>query len=196
MKKRFLFLIILSITACLSALPQEKPMKDGRHKWGFDLGYGFQSGLDVNYFYEVYLFQYQYYFTLAGKEKWAFEAIAQPQFNLTRFKESDDSPVITRGYECGLNAGLLLRGNLIIGRMSPYIFISTGPHYISGAPDRQSPGFIFSDNLFTGLNIGLNEAISFDLRFGFRHISNAGLEDPNGGINTFVVNIGLLMHHW
>jgi len=38
----------------------------------------------------------------------------------------------------------------------------------------------------------LNQAFYLDLRFGFRHISNAGLSNPNGGINNFVVNIGFI----
>ncbi len=168
-------------------------MKGNRHKWGFDFGYGTQSGLDVNYFYEVYLFQYQYYFTLLEKGKWALEIIAQPQFNLSRFKYDNDSPTINSGHEYGLNAGLLIRGNFERDLLRPYLFISTGPHHVSGAPERQTPGFIFSDNLFSGLSIRLNESFFLDLRFGFRHISNAGIKNPNGGVNTFVFNIGFLV---
>ena len=192
MKKIIPFLVILSTVTGLDSYSQGSLLKGNRHKWGFDLGYGDQSGLDVDYFYEVYLFQYQYYFTLLGKEKWALEIITQPQFNLSRFNEFNDSPTITRGHEFGLNAGLLVRGIFLSDLLSPYLFISTGPHYISGVPERQSPGFIFSDNLFSGLSIRLQESFYLDLRFGFRHISNAGLKNPNGGINTFVVNIGFL----
>jgi hypothetical protein len=164
-----------------------------RHKWGFDLGYGTQANLNVNYFHEVFLLQYQYYFTLTGKEKWALEFLAQPQFNISRFKLSAESRSITNGYEYGLNGGFIFRGYLINDAFSPYILISAGPHFVSGVPDRQSPGFIFSDNFFTGLSIRLNENIYLDLRFGFRHISNAGIQNPNGGINNWVGNTGIIM---
>ena len=192
MKKIFPLILTLIFAANINTYTRESSLNEERHKWGFDLGYGTQAGLDVNYFYEVYLFQYQYYFTLLGNEKWAFEFIAQPQFNLSRFENFNDSPIITRGHEYGLNAGLLIRRFFLNYLISPYLFISTGPHYVSGVPERQSPGFIFSDNFFSGLNIRLTEAFYLDLRFGFRHISNAGLNNPNGGINNFVVNIGFI----
>lgn len=186
--------IVLSSVTGQMAYSREIMMDGDRQKWGFDIGYGTQSGLDVTYFYEVYFCQYQYYFTLLARENWALEALAQPQFNLSSFKDSEDSPQRSGGYEYGLNAGLLIRGKIINNRINPYVFISTGPHAISGAPDRQAPGFIFSDNFFSGTSIRLNENLSLDLRYGFRHISNAGLKDPNGGINTFVVSMGIVVH--
>ena len=164
-----------------------------RHKWGFDLGYGTQANLNVTYFYDVYLLQYQYHFTLVAREKWALEFLAQPQFNFSRYKHPDESISIKNGYEYGLNGGFLVRGFLLEEIISPYFCISAGPHYVSGVPDRQSPGFIFSDNFFSGLSIRLNENLYLDLRFGFRHISNAGLQNPNGGINNWIGNTGILM---
>lgn len=163
-----------------------------RHKWGFDLGYGNQGELNVPYFYQVYMLQYQYFYRITGKEHLSVEFLAQPQFNVSRFRAFDGSPDITRGYEYGLNGGFLIRGLFFDEHVSPYLCISAGPHHVSGVPDRQSPGFIFSDNLFAGLNIGLSDSFCLDLRFGFRHISNAGLQNPNGGINNFFGNGGFV----
>ena len=75
-----------------------------------------------------------------------------------------------------------------------YGLISSGPHYVSGTPERQADGFIFSDNLLLGLNVKLFEKIYLDLRSGFRHISNAGLNHPNGGVNDLVLNGGVFIN--
>lgn len=192
LKKLFPVLIILVLAANLNTYGQVSLLRE-RHKWGFEFGYGEQGSLKVDYFYKVYTLQYQYYFTLLGKEKWALEFLAQPQFNISRFKETNDSETITRGHEYGLNGGFLIRGFFWEDRISPYFVISAGPHHVSGVPDRQAPGFIFSDNSFVGLNIGLMESLYLDLRFGFRHISNAGLQHPNGGINDWVGNAGFVV---
>jgi hypothetical protein len=64
--------------------------------------------------------------------------------------------------------------------------------FISGTPERQSSGFIFSDNLFIGLDIQLIDNLYMDIRPGFRHISNLGLQDPNWGVHSFVLSGGLL----
>jgi hypothetical protein len=120
------------------------------------------------------------------------EFLAQPQFNISRFREKDSIPEIAGGLEFGLNGGILFRVYMLDDRISPYLCISAGPHYVSGVPDRQSPGFIFSDNLFTGLQIKLSNSFYLDLRFGFRHISNAGLQNPNGGVNNWFGNMGFV----
>lgn len=192
MKKTIPILTILVFISALKIHGQESIIRE-KHKWGFEFGYGEQGDLKVDYYYKVYTLQYQYYFTLVGKEKWALEFLAQPQFNFSQFKETNGSPTITRGHEYGFNGGFLIRGFLWEDRISPYFVISAGPHHVSGVPDRQAPGFIFSDNSFFGLSIGLKESLYLDLRFGFRHISNAGLQNPNGGINNWVGNAGFVV---
>ncbi len=88
-------------------------------------------------------------------------------------------------YEFGLNFifafGYQVGENTIIS-----INVGTGPHYITAAINRQAPGFIFSDHF----NIAYKKKINtWQLGFtvGIRHISNAGFEEPNLGIE----NIGL-----
>ena len=67
--------------------------------------------------------------------------------------------------------------------------MGTGPHFISLKTNRQSRGFIFSDNLELGLIYPVSKLhLDFNLKVRYRHISNAGLEEPNGGIdNLFLV---------
>lgn len=92
-------------------------------------------------------------------------------------------------YEFGLNAGiaykipfnqtLFLRGA-----------IGAGPHYISMETRRQANGFIFSDNFELGLHKAVNN-VWLSVRARFRHISNAGLKKPNGGIDNLILLIGV-----
>ena len=120
--------------------------------------------------------------------------LAQPQFNLTTYRPMDMLDNESKGYEWGLNAGVLVRKILFKDRISLYLLLSAGPHYISGAPERQSSGFIFSDNLFIGMTVKINENTHIDLRPGFRHLSNAGLTDRNGGINNVVFSGGIIFN--
>ncbi|MEL7123164.1 MAG: acyloxyacyl hydrolase [Bacteroidota bacterium] len=94
-------------------------------------------------------------------------------------------------FEFGVNFGLRYRfiqaKNWILEGA-----IGAGPHYITIETRRQANGFIFSDNFelgtthfFKGINTGLN----FKLRY--RHISNAGLKNPNGGIDNLFVVMGI-----
>ncbi len=94
-------------------------------------------------------------------------------------------------YEFGANFGfqywLRLRPNLALAAG-----IGSGPHYITVETRRQANGFIFSDNFDLGLFwriSGLGAQVS--IRTRFRHISNAGLQSPNGGIDNLFVVFGL-----
>ena len=160
---------------------------NSRHKIGFMTSYGSQDFIGVPYDYRVSFFQAQYYYTLLQKKTWSLEVLVQPQYNTTRYRHIDKTE---NGYEVGVNAGLLVRKELIKDDLNAYIFLSSGPHYISGAPQRQVPGFIFSDNLFVGLNTKIAPGLDLDLRSGFRHISNANFKKPNSGVNNFIFSIG------
>ncbi len=88
-------------------------------------------------------------------------------------------------YEFGLNFiiafGFQIGDNSILS-----INVGAGPHYITAAIERQAAGFIFSDHL----NIAYKKKINtwqLGVTAGIRHISNAGFEEPNLGIE----NIGL-----
>jgi hypothetical protein len=92
-----------------------------------------------------------------------------------------------------LNLGFLARENAFRDFLSFYLTISTGPHYVSGTPQRQANGFIFSDNFAGGINVRLTKNLYADLRSGIRHISNAGLRTPNGGVNALTTREGFLL---
>lgn len=94
-------------------------------------------------------------------------------------------------FEFGMNFGLryLMQLNL-----KTYLIASvgSGPHYITVQTDRQASGFIFSDNFELNLRHYYTELrTTIQLAARFRHISNAGLKSPNGGIDNFFLLFGL-----
>jgi hypothetical protein len=205
---------------------QEPAFHSQKHRMGFTTGYGFQGlngilrlldvsdaekitsalnkndievsdvSIGVEYTYELTFFQIQYYRLLFYREKWSIDIIAEPQFNSTIFMKENGDGDLLPGYEFGFTAGLLYRRMFLNGKLSFYSFISSGPHFISDAPKRQTPGFIFSDNLMIGIQCRLMPKLYVDFRGGIRHISNAGLKDPNGGINNIVLGSGIYFAPW
>lgn len=71
------------------------------------------------------------------------------------------------------------------------INVGSGPHYISVETNRQAQGFIFSDMLFLNYKKQVHKSI-FGIVCGLRHISNAGLKEPNSGINNLSVGFVIL----
>ena len=151
-------------------------------------------GLNVTYDYQILFFQLQYYWGFLKREKWGLDLLVQPQYNLTKFRHVDKIADEINGYEFGVNTGVFIRRMLFEEALYLYVLISSGPHYVSGTPQRQADGFIFSDNFLIGLNVKLLENIYFDFRSGFRHISNAGLNHPNGGVNDLVLSVGVFLN--
>jgi len=188
----YFFFILPIIPASLTA--QDAVKRDiPKHRLGLISGYGSQRYLNVRYKYEVVFFQLQYYRAFINQKTWGLDILIQPQYNLSGFRQVDTIPVLTKGFEFGLNAGIRVYKSLIKDCMKMYALISSGPHYMSGTPQRMAAGFTFSDNFMAGLNIRLSKKYYLDLRTGFRHMSNAGLNSPNGGIHSLVVSGGILV---
>ena len=173
----------------------DPPLSESENKLGFMYGYGTQEslGLGADYQYDVIFFQAQFYRTLKKWRKTGLELLVQPQFNRTSFIFGENQFQNIQGYEIGVNVGFLLRHYLADQLLSVYMLISTGPHYASILPYSQANGFIFSDNLFMGITIKLNEKSYLDIRPGIRHLSNAGFKKPNGGINSVIISGGLMV---
>lgn len=193
--KFFTFVVISFFTSSLAiAQDQDKIFLNTRHRTGFITGFGGQTGLNADYDYHVIFFQVQYYYALSPRKTWGIDILVQPQYNRTRFKYVNTDIIEAKGFEFGLNTGILIRKNLYHDHLSIYSLFSAGPHYVSGVPERQAPGFIFSDNIFLGINIKLSGNTYFDLRAGYRHISNASLKEINNGVDNTVLSGGLLFN--
>jgi hypothetical protein len=101
------------------------------------------------------------------------------------------SPPLKTELEAGINAGLswqwpLSPSTRITGSLS------TGPHFITCNTSLQSRGFNFSDNFAVGIrHIKPHRPMGFEIAWRFRHISNGGITNPNLGIDTWFITLGV-----
>jgi hypothetical protein len=91
--------------------------------------------------------------------------------------------------EFGVGIGLQYR-HYLTERLSAYIMASVGPHWITLRTADQENGFIFADTAGVGVSLLVTEKSSFDLGVRIRHLSNAGIAEPNGGIDTWLGTVG------
>lgn len=113
---------------------------------------------------------------------------AEPQFN---FVKAGSTPDGSLDYEFGMNLGIRNYVKINEGFYF-YQMLGSGPHYISAEVGRQANGFIFSDNLALGTFLRLTKKNLFlNFQYVQRHISNANLKSPNGGVNSYNFVIGL-----
>lgn len=158
---------------------------------GIFLGYGFINELlPENYYYKILQFIYNYSIPILNQQnvnKHNLLVQFEPQLNPVFIKRKKME------IELGTNVGLLynykLTENLLLD-----IGIGSGFHFISIRTNLQARGFIFSDNFILGISKRLKSKkgfMEFSIQTRFRHISNAGLKEPNTGIDNFIILTGL-----
>lgn len=184
-------IIIVMFFYTASASAQESPKFHDRNRLGVVTSFGGQALLDLEYRYLVSSIQVEYEHAIKKYRSWILHALVQTQYNITRFNYDDGGPVKLKGYEFGLNLGINMEKTFNDGKMGIYMGVGTGPHFISDGTHRQADGILFCNNIYAGFKCKLNGHLELDIRPGFRHISNAGLWEPNGGINNSMLGIGL-----
>ena len=190
--------LIFSITLLFFSFCLSKPAFS-QHSIGLIIGSGSEKlgnivDLGFDYKYRVKFHKLQYNYTFWERRTWSLDAVGILQLNTSKYLNTASESNYTQGYELGFNVGVALRKRIYKDYLSCYALLSTGPHYISGAPTRQIDGFIFSDNLFIGFDIKLVDNIYLNIRPGFRHISNAETRHPNLGINSFALTGGIIIN--
>jgi len=165
--------LFFSITFLLVSFCLSKPAFS-QHSIGLIIGSGSEklgnvADLGFDYKYRVKFHKLQYNYTFWERRTWSLDAVGILhilQLNTSRYLNTASESNYTQGYELGFNIGVALfnigvalRKRLYKDYLSCYALLSTGPHYISGAPARQIDGFIFSDNLFIGFDIKLIDNI-------------------------------------
>ena len=190
--------LIFSITLLFFSFCLSKPAFS-QHSIGLIIGSGSEKlgtivDLGFDYKYRVKFHKLQYNYTFWERRTWSLDAVGILQLNTSKYLNTASESNYTQGYELGFNVGVALRKRIYKDYLSCYALLSTGPHYISGAPARQIDGFIFSDNLFIGFDIKLVDNIYLNIRPGFRHISNAETRHPNLGINSFALTGGIIIN--
>jgi hypothetical protein len=93
-------------------------------------------------------------------------------------------------FETGVNLGIAYE-YYIPQKAILFVGAGVGPHYININTDLQANGFIFSDNLFAGVHQILNPNWMLTYQVKLRHISNAGLQNPNVGIDNVFTGLGV-----
>lgn len=166
----------------------------GDHRAGFLVSLGGQSLLDVRYRYLTTALAGEYQYTLFTKGNWGVHGMVQPHIVFTRFNVNDGDPPDQRGFEFGANLGLIMERHITDTRGAFYAGVSSGPHFLQKETHRQTSGPIFSSALFIGYAHQITRHMVIDIRPGYRHISNAGIYIPNGGINNSTLTMGLSYH--
>ena len=153
------------------------------------MGWGNSFSKNTNY--QVYFFMTDYSRSFKVPKKKDFVAwYAEPQFNLVRSSYLPKGEIM-HDFEFGLNLGIRNYVKVSDGFYF-YQMLGSGPHYISAPVRRQANGFIFSDNLALGGMIRLpQENLVLNLQYVQRHISNANLKAPNGGVNFYDFVVGI-----
>lgn len=188
-------LLVVALVLQSGLAQYESPAELHRSRLGVVYGHGAKempwSNLDITYDYEVNLLQFQYFYAIKTGRNFDFDVLIAPQYNTTTYRKVDEVGDIYNGYEVGLTAGIsprLCTSNRALGF---YLLLTSGPMYISGTPSRQAEGFNFASMAATGVQLRLLKKAYIDLRTGFRHLSNARLKEPNGGVNNLVWSVGL-----
>jgi len=123
-----------------------------------------------------------------------FPRLEQHHGLLSGYLEPNINPAFKPETEIEFGIGFGLKYMYPLTRMvSGYIMGSVGPHYITVETADQANGFIFSDIVAAGLTFFLTKTTALDLEYRFRHLSNARLKMPNGGVNSHMVAIGYSM---
>ncbi len=175
-------LVFVSGFSTAQETPSEKP---ARFKTAGAL-IGFGKAINKETDYKV--------FYLAGDFSWSFTRQPKKKYFMAYYVEPQVNPVRTKrpwDIEAGINAGI--RGYWKIKEgLYCYQMLGSGPHYITADVKRQANGFIFSDNAAFGFFKKINDKNRFlNLQLRWRHLSNAGLERPNSGIDSWNILLGL-----
>ncbi len=188
---RKILLLICVIVLSVSSYGQSEGSYITQKSRGILLGAGFHNELlPENYHYQLYQFIYNYSIPILNQENIT-------KHNLLVQFEPQLNPVFLSGkkmeIETGINVGLIynfrLSKNLLFD-----VGITSGLHFISINTTLQARGFIFSDNLILGLSKrikGKKDDWEVVLQTRFRHISNAGIKEPNTGIDNFIFYLGI-----
>ena len=148
------------------------------------IGYGHEINIDTRYNPIFLMGDFSWQFGKTKRNDFlAF--YLEPQFNLVATIRPVD-------IEFGANIGLRYYQQLS-PKFYLYQMLGSGPHFITADLPRQARGFIFSDNLVVGFfkEVDQKRSLFLNFQFGVRHISNASTKQPNAGVNSLQVMVGL-----
>ena len=174
-------------------------------------GKGSQDNFPISsedYKYDLEYYKLQIHYPLKIKNKWRYEFIFEPSIyfadhqllNIYYIPEENGGDYLERRNrfsqprtitEYVVNIGLLFRF-FPFDHLSTYGMGSIGPMISDKETERMAKGFAFSDILAFGITVHLDR-IGLDLRYVFRHVSNANIQHPNQGHNSSNIEAGILL---
>jgi hypothetical protein len=186
MRARILILTLAVCTLCSAATAAWAGERSGLQELAVNTGYGFSERGNVQVV------------PLYVRAAWLFpdvidEPLAANHLNLKWFLEPWIAGVTNHqnAIEVGITPiGLKLEydaGQQIV----PFVIAGTGVMY-TGLQGLQLGGpFEFASFGGAGIELFLTDTLAMSFQWRWRHISNAGIEDPNRGLDTQFVMIGL-----
>ncbi len=90
--------------------------------------------------------------------------------------------------------GLMFKFGLVpdTWKFQPYVKFGSAPSYISLSMPSQANGFNFISSGGGGFHYSINKNTATTLEYRYRHLSNAGMREPNSGLNTQVILAGIM----
>ena len=179
--------LMLSLYADSRAVAQESFVEAGRANTESSVIVGYGTGDVAEGDYEPVLLIWR----LGWNLKQFFPSLENHGGTLSCYIEPQINPVFDRetDIEFGVCLGLKYMSPLT-DSIAAYLFGSVGPHYISVKTSDQTNGFIFSDTIGAGLSFFVTGNSAINVEYRWRHMSNADMEKPNGGIDTHFGTIG------
>ena len=103
------------------------------------------------------------------------------------------SPVLSPDSNVEIGTSFLFKMGLLpqTAKFQPFILAGLGMVYMTQHTREQSTQFNFTEQGGLGIHYFFRKNIAFTLQGRFRHLSNAGIDHPNTGINTQFIIAGL-----
>jgi hypothetical protein len=157
------------------------------------LGFYYGLGKDISkrdYSYNSHYYKLQLNYAIKESKKIRCDLSIQPEINFANFRSDNiasSNSILIREYI--LNLGFKM-SKPISEKCSVYLLGSIGPMITDKDTERLSKGFAFSDVVALGFTFKTNKVV-FDLRPGFRHVSNASIKKINLGYNIINAEFGV-----
>ncbi len=185
--------VLLVLTVIPGALMASEERGEGKRTggaWiteaGFISGYG-DASLDEGVYRTLLVIGH------LGKEiNHAIPALRGHRGTLSIFLEPQVNTVLKPAGEMEFGLGIGIQyAYPVTERISPYLLVVSGPHYISFDSPTQAKGFNFSSAIGAGIYLALRKDMALNLGYRHRHVSNADLKKPNEGIDSELGLLGL-----
>ena len=153
---------------------------------GFYTGYGISEDLkDSQGNYKMVI--------LAGRLGWDLNSLFDNNIpgELIVTVEPFINPVIDPGDNVEMGTHFMLKYGYRFGAVMPYIEAGTGLMYTTQHVKEQGTQFNFSDQGGAGLYWFFEDNTAINFGYRFRHFSNLGIKDPNGGVDIHSGFIGI-----